>query len=50
MENVEIGSTTYSHLNPKLEHALRKLGLENSEYIDYQTGDVYIIYSFTFRY
>ncbi|HZC49416.1 MAG TPA: hypothetical protein VE244_10185 [Nitrososphaeraceae archaeon] len=42
-------NTTYSGLNPNLEHALRKLGLENSEYIDYQTGDAYIIYSFTFR-
>ena len=42
-------NTTYSGLTPKLEHALRKLGLENSEYIDYQTGDAPIIYSFTFR-
>lgn len=47
--HILIGNTTYSGLNPKLEHALRKLGLENSEYIDYQTGDAYIIYSFTFR-
>jgi hypothetical protein len=42
-------NTTYSGLTPKLEHALGKLRLENSEYIDYQTGDAYISYSFTFR-
>ena len=47
--HILIGDTIYSGLNPKLEHALRKLGLENSEYIDYQTGDAPIIYSFTFR-
>ena len=47
--HILIGNTTYSGLNPNLDHALRKLGLENSEYIDYQTGDAYIIYSFTFR-
>jgi class 3 adenylate cyclase len=47
--HILIGNTTYSDLNPNLEHALRKLGLENSEYIDYQTGDAYISYSFTFR-
>lgn len=47
--HILIGNTTYLGLSPKLDHALRKLGLENSEYIDYQTGDAYVIYSFTFR-
>jgi adenylate cyclase len=47
--HILIGNTTYLGLTPKLDHALRKLGLENSEYIDYQTGDAYVIYSFTFR-
>lgn len=48
-DHIFIGNTTYLGINPKLEYALRKLGLENSEYIDYQIGDAYIIYSFSFR-
>jgi adenylate cyclase len=47
--HILIGNSTYSGLNPKLEHTLRKLGLENSEYIDYQTGDAYIIYSLSVK-
>ena len=39
--HISIGIITYRRLDSKLEHHLRKLGLENIEYIDYQTGDAY---------
>jgi class 3 adenylate cyclase len=43
--HVLIGIITYRRLDSNVEHRLRKLGLENIEYIDYQTGDAYIILS-----
>jgi adenylate cyclase len=43
--HVLIGIITYRRLDLKIEHHLRKLGLENIEYIDYQTGDAYSILS-----
>lgn len=43
--HISIGIITYRRLDSKLEHPLRKLGLENIEYIDYQTGDAYSILS-----
>jgi class 3 adenylate cyclase len=43
--NILIGIITYRRLDSKVEHRLRKLGLENIEYIDYQTGDAYSILS-----
>jgi adenylate cyclase len=43
--HVLIGIITYRRLDSNVEHRLRKLGLENIEYIDYQTGDAYSILS-----
>ena len=43
--HILIGIITYRRLDSKVEHRLRKLGLENIEYIDYQTGDAYSILS-----
>ena len=43
--HILIGIITYRRLDSKIEHRLRKLGLENIEYIDYQTGDAYSILS-----
>lgn len=46
--HLAIGIITYRRLDSKVEHRLRKLGLENIEYIDYQTGDAYSILSLPF--
>ena len=43
--HVLTGIITYRRLDSNVEHRLRKLGLENIEYIDYQTGDAYSILS-----
>lgn len=43
--HLAIGITTYRHLDSNVERRLRKMGLENIEYIDYQTGDAYNILS-----
>ena len=43
--HVLIGIITYRRLDSNVEHRLRKLGLENIDYIDYQTGDAYSILS-----
>ncbi|HEU4446992.1 MAG TPA: adenylate/guanylate cyclase domain-containing protein [Nitrososphaeraceae archaeon] len=43
--HILIDIITYRRLDSKVEHRLRKLGLENIEYIDYQTGDAYSILS-----
>jgi class 3 adenylate cyclase len=43
--HISIGIITYRRLDSKVEHRLRKLGLESIEYIDYQTGDAYSILS-----
>ena len=43
--HISIGIITYQRLDSKVEHSLKKLGLENVEYIDYQTGDAYSILS-----
>ncbi|MGB7559456.1 MAG: adenylate/guanylate cyclase domain-containing protein, partial [Nitrososphaeraceae archaeon] len=43
--HISIGIITYRRLDSRVEHRLRKLGLENVEYIDYQTGDAYSILS-----
>ena len=43
--HLSIGLNTYRSLDPKVGHRLRKLGLKNIEYIDYQTGDAYSILS-----
>ena len=42
---VLIGIITYRRLDSNVEHRLRKLGLENIEYIDNQTDDAYSILS-----
>jgi class 3 adenylate cyclase len=46
--HILIGILTYRRLDSTVEHYLRKLGLENIEYIDYQTGDAYSILSLSF--
>jgi class 3 adenylate cyclase len=46
--HILIGLITYRRLNSTVEHYLRKLGPENIEYIDYQTGDAYSILSLSF--
>jgi adenylate cyclase len=46
--HILIGIITYRRLDSTVEHYLRKLGLENIEYIDYQTGDAYSILSLSF--
>jgi class 3 adenylate cyclase len=46
--HISIGIITYRRLDSTVEHYLRKLGLENIEYIDYQTGDAYSILSLPF--
>jgi adenylate cyclase len=43
--HLAIGIITFRHLDSKVEHRLRKMGLENIEYVDYQTGDAYNILS-----
>jgi adenylate cyclase len=43
--HLAIGIITYRRLDSKVEHRLRKMGLENIDYIDYQTGDAYSILS-----
>lgn len=43
--HLAIGIITYQRLDSKVEHRLRKMGLENIDYIDYQTGDAYSILS-----
>ena len=43
--HILIGIITYRRLDSRVEQRLRKLGLENIEYIDYQTGDAYSILS-----
>jgi class 3 adenylate cyclase len=47
--HILIGVITYRRLDSTVEHCLRKLGLENIEYIDYQTGDAYSILSLAFE-
>ena len=46
--HILIGILTYRRLDSTVEHYLRRLGLENIEYIDYQTGDAYSILSLSF--
>jgi adenylate cyclase len=43
--HLAIGIITFRNLDSKVEHRLRKMGLENIEYVDYQTGDAYNILS-----
>ena len=43
--HISIGINTYRRLDSRVEQRLRKLGMENVEYIDYQTGDPYSILS-----
>ena len=43
--HISIGINTYRRLDSRVEQRLRKLGMENVEYIDYQTGDAYSILS-----
>ena len=43
--HISIGSITYHRLDSNVDYRLRKLGLENTEYIDYLTGDTYSILS-----
>jgi adenylate cyclase len=43
--HLAIGIITYRRLDSNVERRLRKMGLENMEYIDYQTGDAYSILS-----
>jgi class 3 adenylate cyclase len=43
--HLAIGIITYRRLDSKVERRLRKMGLENIDYIDYQTGDAYSILS-----
>jgi class 3 adenylate cyclase len=46
--HILIGIITYRRLDLTVEHYLTKLGTENMEYIDYQTGDAYSILSLSF--
>ena len=43
--HISIGNNTYRRLDSRVERRLRKLGMKNVEYIDYQTGDAYSILS-----
>ena len=43
--HISVGINTYRRLDSRVEQRLRKLGMENVEYIDYQTGDAYSILS-----
>jgi adenylate cyclase len=43
--HLAIGISTYRRLDSNVERRLTKMGLENMEYIDYQTGDAYSILS-----
>ena len=46
---VLIGNMTYERIDPRLQDSLRKMGLKTFDYIDYKTGDAYIIHSFSFE-
>jgi adenylate cyclase len=43
--HLAIGIIAYRRLDPKVEYRLRKMGLQNIENIDHQTGDAYNILS-----
>ena len=47
-DHILIGDTTYQGLDLGIRERLIKLGLKRQEFINYQTGDAYIISSFGF--
>ena len=47
-DHILIGDTTYQGLDLRIRERLIKLGLKRQEFINYQTGDAYIISSFGF--
>ena len=47
-DHILIGTTTYNGLDAQMRNKLKKLGLKGHDYIDYRTGDSYVIYSFGF--
>jgi len=47
-DHILIGDTTYQDLDLRIRERLIKLGLKRQEFINYQTGDAYIISSFGF--
>jgi adenylate cyclase len=48
-DHILIGGTTYRCLDLRMRERLTKLGLKRQDYINYQTGDAYIISSFGFQ-
>ena len=48
-DHILIGNATYNGLDVQMRDKLKKLGLEGHDYIDYRTGDAYLIYSFGFE-
>lgn len=46
-DHVMVGNTTYQGLDLLLRKMLTKLGLKRLDYIDYQTGDTYMVFSFS---
>jgi adenylate cyclase len=49
-DHILIGNATYNGLDTQMRDKLKKLGLEGHDYIDYRTGDAYLIYSFGFQF
>lgn len=45
-DHIMIGNTTYQGLDLRVRNVLAKIGLERVDYIDYQTGDAYMVFSF----
>jgi adenylate cyclase len=48
-DHILIGTTMYNGLDAQMRNKLKKLGLKGHDYIDYRTGDSYVIYSFGFQ-
>lgn len=46
-DQVMVGNTTYQALDLQSRQMLTKLGLKRLDYIDYQTGDAYMVFSFS---
>jgi hypothetical protein len=47
-DHILIGTTTYNGLDAQMRNKLKKLGLKGDDYVDYRTGDSYVICSFGF--
>ena len=46
-DHVMVGNITYQGLDLQLRQKLTKLELKRLDYIDYQTGDTYMVFSFS---